>query len=161
LLDTLQYPVSTSSYQLKLQYAYANGILKEVSDYTAGTPYWIANSTNPFGELTQETLGNGVVVNHSFDAVTGLVQSIQAGKGGGAALQNNSYLFDVMGNLTQRQQNNSPVATENIYYDALYRLEHMTLNGTVNEQRTYDVTGNVTAWAVLSGASAYSELGNR
>src|SRR6202034_2901537 len=26
LLDTLQYPVSTASYQMKLQYSYANGI---------------------------------------------------------------------------------------------------------------------------------------
>src|SRR5208282_1708119 len=120
------------------------------SDFAAGTAYWIANTTNPRGQLTQETLGNGVVVNHTFNAVTGSVGSIQAGKGGGSALQNNSYVFDVMGNLTQRQDNNQGL-TENAYYDNLNRLDHTTLNGTTNQAYAYDVTGNVTAWAVFGG----------
>jgi len=42
--------------------------------------------------------------------------------GGGAALQNNSYLFDDAGNLTQRQENIAGV-TENVFPDALNRLE--------------------------------------
>src|SRR4029077_17041117 len=37
LLDTLQYPLSTASYSLKLQYAYANGILQSVADFNAPT----------------------------------------------------------------------------------------------------------------------------
>jgi RHS repeat-associated protein len=152
LLDTLQYPVSTSGYQLKLQYAYQNGILQQISDVATGTHYWTANAINPRGQYTQETLGNNVVVvNHALDAVTGWVSSIQAGVGGGAALQNNSYLFDEVGNLTQRQGNNSPGITENFYYDALYRLDHSTLNGAINQANTYDATGNVTQWAVFGG----------
>lgn len=146
LLDTLQYPLSTSSYRLKLQYTYAYGLLKEVSDFTAGTAYWTATTMNPRGQLTQEKLGNGVIVNHTFDAVTGWVGSIQAGVGGGAALQNNSYLFDEVGNLTQRQDNNQGL-TENVYYDNRYRLDHTTLNGIQNEATTYDVTGNVLTWS--------------
>ena len=145
LLDTLQYPASTGAAPLKLQYSYANGILKEISDFTAGTAYWTANTTNPFGQLTQETLGNGVLVNHGYDAFTGLVSSIHAGKGGGSALQNNSYLFDVMGNLTERQDNNQGV-TENVYYDNLYRLDHSLLGSTPYVAMKYDVTGNVTSW---------------
>jgi len=67
----MQYPVSTSAYQLKLQYAYANGLLKSVSDYNAPTTvFWLANAANPRGQLTQETLGNGVVTNRSYDPVT-------------------------------------------------------------------------------------------
>jgi YD repeat-containing protein len=139
LLDTLQYPVSTSSYQMKLQYIYANGILQKISDVAAGTQYWLANTANPRGQLTQETLGNGVIVDHSFDAVTGWVGSVQAGVGGGSALQNNSYAFDYVGNLIERQSNNTPGLTENLYYDNLYRLDHSTLNGTLNLQMMYDV----------------------
>jgi RHS repeat-associated protein len=154
LLDTLQYPLSTASYQLKLQYSYANGILQQISDISAGGPgttYWAANTANPRGQILQETLGNGVIVNHAFDAVTAQVQSIQAGVGGGAALQNNSYLFDAVGNLSQRQNNNSPGITENFNYDALYRLTSSQVNGVVNEQKTYDATGNETGWAVFGG----------
>ena len=55
LLDTLQYPVSTSSYQLKLKYTYANGILQQISDATAGTVYWLADAANPRGQITQES----------------------------------------------------------------------------------------------------------
>jgi RHS repeat-associated protein len=144
LLNTLQYPVSTSGYQLQLQYAYQNGILQQVSDATTGTHYWTANTMNPQGQLTQETLGNGVVVNRALDAVTGWVSSIQAGVGGGAALQNNSYLFDVMGNLTQRQDSNLGV-TENVYPDKLYRLDHTV--GDTNTQMTYDALGRIATWA--------------
>jgi RHS repeat-associated protein len=144
LLDTLQYPLSTAGYQLKVQYAYQNGILQQVSDTATGTHYWTANAMNPRGQLTQETLGNGVVVNHALDAVTGWVSSIQAGVGGGAALQNNSYLFDEMGNLTQRQDGNLGL-TENVYPDNLYRLDHTV--GDSNTQMTYDGMGRILTFA--------------
>ncbi|HWG70122.1 MAG TPA: hypothetical protein VN692_11965 [Steroidobacteraceae bacterium] len=55
LLDTLQYPVSTSGYQLKLQYAYQNGVLHQISDVATGTHYWTANTINPRGQYTQDT----------------------------------------------------------------------------------------------------------
>jgi RHS repeat-associated protein len=157
LLDTLQYPpVSTSGYQLKLQYAYQNGILNQISDIATGTHYWAANAINPRGQPTQETLGNNVVVNHSFDAVTGWVGSIQAGVGGGAALQNNSYLFDEVGNLTQRQDNNAGM-TENVFPDNLYRLDHTV--GDSSTAMSYDSMGRISGWGadgLLSNVKDYT-----
>jgi YD repeat-containing protein len=150
LLDTLQYPVSTSSYRLKLQYTYANGILQKISDAAAGTQFWLANAANPRDQITQETLGNGVVVNHTFDAVTSWVGSIQAGVGGGTALQNNAYLFDGVGNLIQRQDNNAGI-TENIFYDSLYRLDHTV--GDTNTQMTYDALGRIATWEALAASA--------
>lgn len=153
LLDTLMYPVSTSSYQMKLQYTYANGILQKVSDISTGGPgttYWTANTMNPAGQTLQETLGNGVVVNHTFDAVTGWVGSIQAGLGGGATLQNNSYLFDEVGNLTQRQDGNLGT-TENVFPDHLNRLDHTV--GDTNTQMTYDAMGRIATWEALSATT--------
>jgi hypothetical protein len=50
LLDTLQYPISTASYQMKLQYGYTNGILQHITDISPGglgTVYWAANTMNP------------------------------------------------------------------------------------------------------------------
>jgi YD repeat-containing protein len=149
LLDTLTYPVSTASFKLKLQYGYTHGILSQISDFTSGAAYWTANTMNPLGQYVQETLGNGVIVTHDFDALRGWPNTIKAGLGGGTSLQNNGYFFDAVGNLTERQDNNSPGLTENFYYDSLYRFTNSTLNGVADESRTYDVTGNVKSWAVF------------
>jgi hypothetical protein len=99
---------------------------------------------------TQETLGNNVVVNHSFDAVTGWPSNITAGVGGGAALQNNSYLFDGVGNLTQRQDNKAAL-TENVYPDVLNRLDHTV--GDTNTQLTYDSMGRLSTWQAYGSST--------
>ena len=155
LLDTLTYPTSTSGYSLKLQYTYAYGQLQQVKDANAGTVFWTANATNPRGQLTQETLGNGIIKNQVFDALTGWIGSIQAGVGGGAAIQNETYLFDLVGNVTQRQNNNAGL-TENFYYDNLYRLDHSALGGTTNLQMNYDATGNITSRSDVAAGAVWT-----
>jgi RHS repeat-associated protein len=158
LLDTLQYPVSTAGYELKLQYGYAYGILQSIADFNAlTTVFWTANTANSRGQYTQEKLGNGVIVTHTLDAVTGWPSSIQAGVGGGATLQNNSYLFDYVGNLTQRQDNNLPVVTENVFPDSLNRLDHTV--GDSSTAMSYDSMGRISAWGaggLLSNVKDYT-----
>lgn len=108
--DTLTWPISTSSTRVKVKYGYGQGNLESVTDYTsgsAGTVYWKASAQDARGQVTQETLGNGVVTSRFFDVVTGRVSSIQSGVGGGSGLQNESYLYDLVGNVTQRQNSNS------------------------------------------------------
>jgi RHS repeat-associated protein len=148
-LDTLTYPTSTS-YRLKLQYGYANGYLQTIKDYAVPTTvFWTANTENPFGEITQETLGTAptpVIINRSFDLVTGLMSTAQAGLNGGAGLQNQSYLYDTVGNVTLRQ-NNALGLNESACYDNLYRLDHTTATGvctgTASLQMSYDLRGNI------------------
>ena len=71
-LDTLTYPTSTSSYRLKLQYEYLNGYLHLIKDFNApSTIFWTGNTVNARNQLTRETLGNGLVTNRGYDAVTG------------------------------------------------------------------------------------------
>ena len=153
MLDTLTYPISTAGYRLKLQYAYQYGVLNQIKDYNAGTVFWQANAINPRGQITQETLGNGLQTNRSYDAVTGWINYIQSGPGGGAGAQNQSYLYDPVGNLTQRQ-NNALGLTESFYYDDLYRLTSSQLNGTTNLTVGYDATGNITSKSdVAAGAT--------
>ena len=84
--------------------------------------------------------------------VTGWVDYIQSGPGGGAGVQNLSYLWDRAGNLTQRQDNNQGL-TENAYYDNLYRLDYTTLNGSTNLDMVYTANGNV-SWK--SGVGTYT-----
>lgn len=153
LLDTVTYPQSTA-YRLKLKYTYSpnNGHLQSVSDANApATVFWTANAQNARGQITQDTLGNGILRTRAYDAVTGWLSAIQAGPSGNTtALQNTSYLYDLVGNVTQRL-NNRLGLVENFYYgnstDNLYRLDHstVTFNGTTttNLSLTYDSLGNI------------------
>jgi RHS repeat-associated protein len=136
LLNTLTYPTSTSGVALNIQYGYRYGILQSVTDTTdtASTcgstcVLWTANAMNGLGQVTQETLGNGVVTNRNYDGVTSWLTSVTAGVGGGAALLNQSYLQDEDGNVIQRQNNNLGL-TENFAYDADNRLTCSTLGGS-------------------------------
>jgi hypothetical protein len=74
-----------------------------------------------FGHITQETLGNNVITNRTYDAVTSWLKAATAGVGGGASLLNQSYVQDENGNIIQRQDGVHSL-TENLYYDADNRL---------------------------------------
>jgi len=157
LLNTLTYPASyPSTYSLELQYGYSYGILQTVTDISdsPNVTVWEANTTNAAGQITEETLGNGIVTNRSYDAVTSWLGTAQSGVGGGSGVKNLSFLYDDMGDVTQRQDNNLGL-TENIYYDDDYRLTSSKLNGTQNLSITYDDTmGNITSRSdVASGAT--------
>jgi hypothetical protein len=100
-LDTLRYPTRNGCYNLIVKYGYTNGQLSSVQDFsnnTAGTVYWQVDPTAAFGS-TLDTLGNGVKIQRDYDLVTGTLGRLQAGKGGGAAIQNQSFLYDVVGNV--------------------------------------------------------------
>jgi RHS repeat-associated protein len=150
-LKTLTYPTSTSSYRLKLQYEYQNAILSRIREcadascLTFGTSYWTANSFNGRGQLTQETLGNGLASTRVYDSVTGWLKTIQTGSGGGAGVQNLSYEWDLVGNLTKRKDLNQGALKEEFFYDDLYRLDYSQLNGTQNHNLSYDALGNITS----------------
>ena len=157
LLNTLTYPVSTSSYALQLQYGYSSGILQTVTDVsdTPNVTVWQANSTNPTGQVTQETLGNGIVTTRSYDAVTGWLGTAQSGVGGGSTVKNLAFLFDEMGDVTQRQDNNLGL-TENIYYDKDYRFSYSQLQGTQNLSVTYDNTGSINSRSDINNGATWT-----
>ena len=138
LPNTLTYPISTAGVAFILQYYYQYGLLISVEDATPSDPVslcgstcalWTANAMNGFGEITQETLGNGVVINRSYDAVTSWLSGATAGVGGGATLLNQSYLEDENGNIIQRQNNNLGL-TESFAYDADRRLSCAALSSS-------------------------------
>jgi RHS repeat-associated protein len=157
LLNTLTYPTSTSGYALDLQYVYTNGILQSVTDIsdTPNVTVWTANMMDPAGHVTEETLGNGIITNRSYDAVTQWLGTAQSGVGGGAGVKNLGFLYDEMGNVTQRQDNNLGL-TENVYYDNDYRFSYSKLNGTQNLSVTYDGTGNITSRSDVAGGASWT-----
>ena len=159
LLNTLTYPASyPSTYSLQLQYAYSAGYLQSVADVsdTPNVTVWTNNAMNPAGQITEETLGNGIVTNRNYDAVTGWLGTDESGVGGGSGIKNLAFLYDEMGDLTQRQDNNLAL-TENAYYDNDYRLTSTTLGGTQNLSVTYDDTmGNITARSDVAGGATWT-----
>lgn len=130
LLATLQYPTSTSGTALKLQYGYGYGLLQSVTDMTdpvatcgtSCTLWSLTVSENDNSQIVaQETLGNSLVVQHSYDSLTGLLSKSTAGPGGSASVLNQSYAYDAEGNVSQQQDNNQSL-NENFFYDAENRL---------------------------------------
>lgn len=145
-LDTLTYPTSTSSYRLKVQYDYQYGQVYRVKDFNVpSTVFWTVNAVNGRNQSTQETLGNGLVTNRAYDAVTGWLKSIQSGVGGGTGVQNLAYTWDLAGNLKSRKDVNQSNLTETFVYDNLYRLDYSQLNGVTNLDMAYDALGNITS----------------
>ncbi|HSC08278.1 MAG TPA: FG-GAP-like repeat-containing protein [Steroidobacteraceae bacterium] len=152
-LDTLTYPTSTSGYRLKLKYEYQYGHLKRVSDFNVpANGFWVANATDPRGAVIDENLGNGLQTIRTFDLVTGLVDSITTGPGGSSTIQNLSYAWDNVGNLTQRQDLRQSL-TEGFAYDDLHRLTSTT--GVDPITIAYDLMGNIQTKTGILGTYSY------
>jgi RHS repeat-associated protein len=162
--STLTYPISTSGTALGIQYGYGYGLLQTVTDTTDSTStcgttctLWTANAMNGFGQVTQETLGNNIVLNRSYDVVTSWLTAETAGVGSGAGVVNQSYLWDDDGDLIQRQNNNLGL-TESFNYDADNRLTCVALSSSCSGSTVvYDGgtagPGNITT---MSGVGTYS-----
>jgi len=144
LLETLTYPLSTSSVRVKLKYTYQNGQLQRIHDFTGDvqtTKYWEAISTNARGMVIDEELGNGLRTFSKVDHIAGWLDYRQTAPGGGSSTQYLNYAWDKVGNLTQRKDENQAL-TENFFYDSLNRLDYTT--GVSSLDLTYDAIGNIT-----------------
>lgn len=142
-LDTLTYPQSIAGYRLKLQYEYQAGRLLRVRDFNAPTTvFWQANAMDARNNVLDEQLGNGIRSIRGYDQVTGALDYLQSGPNADGTLQNLSYSWDRVGNLTERQDQRQSI-TEHFYYDDLHRLDYSTLNGTTNLDLSYDAMGNI------------------
>ncbi|WP_282611333.1 toxin TcdB middle/N-terminal domain-containing protein, partial [Pelagibius sp. Alg239-R121] len=122
--DTITYP---SGFAVQNNYT-ANGFLGSVSEILGGTVYWQANTVDAEGMVTQETLGNGVVTNRAYDVATALLDSIQTTHNG-TSIQNLSFVFDTLGNLTERNDL-ARDRREAFLYDGLNRVTSTTLTDT-------------------------------
>ncbi|MGB5102584.1 MAG: FG-GAP-like repeat-containing protein, partial [Steroidobacteraceae bacterium] len=141
--DVLTYPVSTGSTPLRVRSHYDRGLLVRVSDADTGATYWQLNAVGDTGQVTDETLGNGVRVASTYDALTGHLLARLAGPGGGSAHQNLGYAWDAAGNLAMREERSRSVQ-EHFAYDARDRLDYVSRNGSMTLDLAYDDAGNIT-----------------
>ena len=148
LLATRTYP-GPSGQRLSLTHTYtALGYLKSVSNTTTGTVYWRADQQDEYGNLTQQSYGNGVATTRSYDFMRRLLTS-KAGSGNG--VQNDSYGYDYAGNLRSRTETRAgAILTTQYDYDNLNRLKTEArsggaVTGTQTITWSYDDIGNLTA----------------
>ena len=115
-----------------------------------------------FGSRTRIEYGNGAVSTLAYDSLMHRLTELKT-TSGGSTLQNISYVYDKVGNITSRVNTDyvttgtdAYTATQTYSYDALHRLETSTgrllkggLGGTeVNRYGNefgYDVIGNITS----------------
>lgn len=120
----------------------------------------LIQAMDPRGNVTQETLGNGVMTTRAYDAASGRLNSIVSSKNNTLA-QDLTYVWDNVGNLVQRTDNNSELSSaivETFSYDKLNRL---TYSNHPNETlvMTYHPNGNINTKSHL-GTYVYSGICN-
>lgn len=138
---------------LKYQNTYdTNGYLVQVQDATAGAPshpvYWLAGARDEEGRITHEVLGNGIHTERSYYPDSGRVNTIQAGPVVSSSLQptvqNDSYSFNPLGNLTSRNQLVAENSFSEFYeYDDLNRIKLSHASNGAHRMIEYDAIGNL------------------
>lgn len=142
-LTTLSYP---SGFVARYIYN-GQGYLSQIQDDATGAALWTANTADAELHLTQQTAGNSVTTNESFDSATGNLTTICASTGPvSCTVANFIYSWDTIGNLTQRQD---PTRyTESFCYDGLNRVTNYALGSSCTGSGTttvaYDGSGNIT-----------------
>ena len=126
---------------LCIGYGYTeSGCLANVYNYDTKLSYWKANDVNAKGQLTQESLGNGLSVNRDYDSCGRLVSISTPGV--------NEYTFgyDRNNNLISKEDKVNKLGY--FYsYDELNRLTHIYKDGKKQSlfcEMKYDEAGNIT-----------------
>ncbi len=117
----------------------------------AGTVLWHAGTYDSQGHALTQTLAQGVTQSASYFASTGLVNQASASAATNAVLQNKSYIWDPLGNLSARADFVAK-RVESFGYDGLNRVTGANTSladGATNttlpppQAYTYDPNGNL------------------
>ena len=154
------------------------GYLAKISESAKAVPvtntnnpvaYYTVTAMNARGQVTGATLGNGVVLDRTYQAASGYLHTMKATNGMSQELQKLTLTFDELGNLTQRRdQGRSKVTSlaknvmEAFTYDNLNRLKTTRIAGkaSANVDTTYDARGNIKTKSGV-GTYVYGNTSNR
>ena len=121
LPETTTYP---SGLKVKNEYD-ATGYLNAVKNQATGYTYWTASKRNARGQLESIIYGNKLITSVTYNAQKGYITDIST-----SGIQNWSYAFNTVGNLTERR-NNLRNLSEHFEYDELDRLVKVRQNGNM------------------------------
>jgi RHS repeat-associated protein len=115
--------------------------------------FWTATAFDAHNRLTKESFGNGLISARAYDHDTGDLQYIKTGTTANpTSIQNSTYGFDVLDNLTARSwSNGTTIFSESFGYDTLNRLTSVA--GPAAKAYWYDAAGNIT---LKSGVGSYT-----
>ncbi|HET8669807.1 MAG TPA: hypothetical protein VFM05_04030, partial [Candidatus Saccharimonadales bacterium] len=150
-IQTVSYPTGFTVKNVYNEY----GFLAEIRNNQTNALFWKADQSNAKGQITKETLGNGLSTEKTYDAGKGTISSIKTTNANGANLQDLTYTFDVLGNLLSRGDNTQNVS-ENFQYDTLNRL--VAVSGPSNKTYQYNEIGNIT---YKSDVGSYAYAGGK
>ena len=126
----------------------ALGYLAEVRNHATNALYWQANVMDAAGHLTRQTYGNGIVTNKIYQASSDRLTEILAGPGN--AVQNISYQYDRLGNLSARHDYATvPAAPLSEYFDydklnrLIYHEQTSAAQGASARYLSFDAIGNI------------------
>lgn len=131
------------------------GRLVTVKNALTNYVYWTASKRNARGQLESITYGNKLVTGVTYNPEKGYITNISTGN-----LQNWSYTFNAVGNLTSRK-NNLRNLTEVFEYDELDRLVKVSHNGVLKQEMQYDAAGNLTYKTGVGSQFTYQSGTNR
>ena len=161
--DTAGRGVATLTYPggFAIKHAYTtHGRLLDVRNAANDKLYWQANDVDAEGHILEEEYGSGTTVQYNYNNATGRVMDIMAGANN--RIQDLSYEYDLLGNVTSRSDSNESL-TETFQYDNLNRLTQTLVNstaaGSVMRAYNYGVNGNITSRGGV-GAYHYGDAGN-
>jgi len=151
--DTLSYPATLpGAPRFAVKNVYTSlGDLYRIRNATQGAPatdFWAITTRNLDQSLTRGVLGNGVVVNWTYDSVLGRLTDITAEGpvvNGAPPLMNLSYAYYDNG-MVQRRNDTVNDRDEQFTYDSLSRLRDWTLvhgGATQTWTHNYDAIGNL------------------
>jgi RHS repeat-associated protein len=149
-VSTVTYPIRATGDRFVVLNCYdESGYLKEVRQpgvCFSGTGHlWKANAVNASGQVTSETLGNGMNTLRVYDGVWGRLTDITTGSG--STVQMSSFVYDRLGNLAERRWMGTDISGQNqvetFGYDSLNRLTSANLVGIKTTNYSYDAIGNI------------------
>ena len=151
LPETTTYP---SGLKVKNEYD-ASGHLIAVKNLGTGYAYWTASRRNARGQLESIAYGNKLTTNVVYNAAKGYITDIST-----SGIQNWSYTFNAVGNLTDRR-NNLRNLNEHFEYDELDRLIKVNHNNVLKQEMRYDAIGNLTYKTGVGSLFIYQNGTNR
>ena len=120
------------------------GYLTSITDASNSAVLWSLTGPTAMdadGNITKETLGNGLITDRLYSVTTGRIQTIKTGN---SLIQNLAYGFDHLGDLVSRNDGVNNV-NETFAYDALNRLTGSAITGAtaLTKSYGYSSTGNL------------------
>ncbi|RKH51520.1 hypothetical protein D7Y23_09855 [Corallococcus sp. AB050B] len=150
---SLEYPAVAGA-RFRLGYEYnSQGYLTNVRDLETYLSKWTVVGRNALGQLTSESLGNGVATQRFYDSM-GRLRFIDSKKGA-VPFQQLAYDYQSNGNISSRHDRLART-TEDFHYDGLDRLNEWIITQNCRQtlqSYSYDDLGNLLGWTSSLGAS--------